>query len=745
MIPVPWHKRIVLVRRRLCLYPAPEPMRRSRLFWVTSCLVSLAVIIFCVYFITLLTARYDAFQLNAEDLGIMDQALWNTVHGHFLRQTICNIVYDTNCGPTPEGIVRFAIHFEPLLVPISLIYFVWSNPKILLVLQTLVVASGAFPAFWLARLRLRNELAAVLIALLYLLYPAQQQALVFDFHAVTLTAAFLLYLLYFMYTCRTTWMFVFALLAMMCKEEIPLVVAMFGLWSAIFQMRRSGWVLFGIGLVWFFLAMKVIIPHFSPTGQPLLSSRYGQLDSPVDFLQFVLRHPKGFFQQYIWEPDRRAYLVVLLSPALYLPLLAPWIFFMALPSLSINLLSSNPSMYSGLFHYNAEIVPVLIFSTIEALLLICWLTGVFVVGLRTLLARAPSMNDIGIGTAIPSSHLGHVASTVLLVGLLGGVLWSSLYTNYYFHGQLPYSRDFSWPYTTARLQLTQRFIDRIPPTASVSTQNKLVPHLSHREHIYYFPYAEDLADYILLDIYTDLYPFDSTTFMSEVQKVIMSGHYGIVAAQDGLLLLQRGLPSPGLSSGSPAQSVTGADPTQVLLNLPASFCSNIYVASQQAAKLPHPLKADFTTPAEEAVRLVGFQVNAPETFDISESTLSFSTYWQVSSPLTTPLRLALLLWGDDGQVFFSSTDFAQLSWCPPTLWQPDNIVRISSVTYSLEGIKVPKGLAHMSIALLPLVQSSSTIMNVQARLPLHVIDAPDFVSADYSTRALQLMSLNMTD
>src|SRR5206468_1938973 len=99
-----------------------------------------------------------------------------------------NIVSDTNCYSL-QGITRFAIHFEPTLIPISLLYYIFPTPKTLLVLQTLVVTSGAFPAFWLARLRLRNEWAGVALALLYLLYPAQQIALIFDFHAVTLTSA----------------------------------------------------------------------------------------------------------------------------------------------------------------------------------------------------------------------------------------------------------------------------------------------------------------------------------------------------------------------------------------------------------------------------------------------------------------------------------------------------------------------------------------------------------------------------
>src|SRR5712691_11507389 len=208
-------------------------MPRTPLFCIAIGLVSLMALLFSGFFIAFVTSRQDAFLTAAEDMGNMDQAVWSIIHGQILHQTICNVVSDTNCY-SAAGFSRFAIHFEPMLFPVSLFYVIWSSPKTLLVLQTLIVASGAFPAFWLARLRLRNELAAVAIALVYLLYPAQQQATIFDFHAVTFTTSLLLFMLYFMYTRRTLWLFVFAILSMACKEEIPAVIALFGLWTMLF-------------------------------------------------------------------------------------------------------------------------------------------------------------------------------------------------------------------------------------------------------------------------------------------------------------------------------------------------------------------------------------------------------------------------------------------------------------------------------------------------------------------------------
>ena len=94
----------------------------------------------------------------------------------------------------------------------------------------------------------------------------------------------------------------------------------------------------------------------------------------------------------------------------------------------------------------------------------------------------------------------------------------------------------------------------IPESASVSAQSSLVPHISERKSIYLFPYQDTSADYIFLDTTSYFYPFQSSySYISEVKNVLMGGNYGVVAAQDGYLLLKRGLPAPGISPLSPVQ------------------------------------------------------------------------------------------------------------------------------------------------------------------------------------------------
>src|SRR5260221_12714041 len=84
-------------------------------------------------------------------------------------------------------------------------------------------------------------------------------------------------------------------------------------------------------------------------------------------------HPLSIIKGHVLEPSHMLYLRKLLAPAGYLPLLAPWVLVLATPTFALNLLSSPPNMYSGDFPYNAEIVPILIFASIEATGLIVWM------------------------------------------------------------------------------------------------------------------------------------------------------------------------------------------------------------------------------------------------------------------------------------------------------------------------------------------------------------------------------------
>src|SRR6266699_2225223 len=201
--------------------------------------------------------RYDTFKATAFDLGNMDQVLWNTIHGRLFQFT--NQAVDWYGPPT-----RLAVHFEPILLPLSLLYAVHADPRILLVFQTLALASGALPVFLLTRRYIPEwPLFAPLLATAYLLSPALLGLNIFDFHPVSLATPLLLYAILALTHRHYVWFLIACVLACMCKEDIPLAVALLGIlliWK--YKLPRLGTALIIGGLLWSFLAFKVIIPHF---------------------------------------------------------------------------------------------------------------------------------------------------------------------------------------------------------------------------------------------------------------------------------------------------------------------------------------------------------------------------------------------------------------------------------------------------------------------------------------------------
>lgn len=538
---LPWQKRLMIFRKKLSQpYVLPEEMPHGPLFWIATGLVTCAVILFCAYFITYMIGMHEIFNTNAEDLGIMDQAIWNTLHGNILHMTICNPISDTNCAG-PDGVMRFAIHFEPTLFPISLIYLIWSDPRMLFVFQTIVVGLGAFPAFWLARLRLRNEIAAVLVAVIYLLYPSLQQAITFDFHAVTLTASLFLFAFYFLYTRKTIPLIVCAILIIGCKEQMPLPIFMIGLWTLIFQERwRLGLTFMAIGIIWFLVALFVIMPMSSPTGEPLLLSRFDHVSGGGDsgstgIIGSLLTNPIGVIQDYILENARQNYLRILLLPLICLPLLAPHVLAIAAPALAINLISSNPQMHSGLFQYNADIAPTLIFASIEGIVLLRWLW-------KKVSEKVFSKLKIKNESWLRRSSFWIHASLAIMVLLL--TLASTIRYDRQFHARMPIVPNFFWPTPTHHSKIGHEILELIPDDATIAVQSRLTPHLSQRETVYLFPYAKDQVDYILLDMVMDYYPYeDRESYTESIRETLESGDYGIVTARDNFLLLQRGIPT----------------------------------------------------------------------------------------------------------------------------------------------------------------------------------------------------------
>ena len=113
-------------------------------------LLILAVAGYAVYFSYLTVTRYAAFEARALDMGNLNQAIWNTAHGNWFHLT-----------NQPGTVNRLSLHVEPILVPISWLYRLYSEPPMLLVLQAASWPWALLPLYVLARPSVRAEWLAL--------------------------------------------------------------------------------------------------------------------------------------------------------------------------------------------------------------------------------------------------------------------------------------------------------------------------------------------------------------------------------------------------------------------------------------------------------------------------------------------------------------------------------------------------------------------------------------------------------
>ena len=348
---------------KVTVFPKSEVSSKAR--W------SLTVILcgFALYFIVYVIFRHAAFDTAGFDLGNVSQSMWNTLRGKPLAMTTMQDVSS-----------RWALHFEPILLLFVPLYAVFPSPVMLTVLQVLVVAGGAVPIFWLGRRLSGSDWAGVLYAGVYLMYPALQAAVVFDFHGVTLAATFLAFALWALLQRRYVAFGTASLLAMSCKEDMPLLVLTMGLYILLIQRQwQVGLITVVISVIWFVMANFVIIPAHSPIGDNIHIVRYGDLgDSMDEVIVNVFTRPLRVLAV-AFESTRLPYWLLLTMPVAFTSLLDPAVFLMALPTLAINTLSSNSATYTpDTFHYTAPIVPFIVVSSVSGVARLSrWLASEF--------------------------------------------------------------------------------------------------------------------------------------------------------------------------------------------------------------------------------------------------------------------------------------------------------------------------------------------------------------------------------
>ena len=513
--------------------------------WLAWALLALLVLVDSILVCQHSVARYQTYHADAFDLGNMNQAVWNTLHGNPFRFT--NRGLDWFGPPT-----RLGIHVEPILLLLAPFYLINSGPETLIVIQNVAMALGAIPLFMLSLRRLPTlPLLGVAFAASYLLAPEFLGAALWDFHSVALATPLLILAIWALDAGRYRTFAIAAILAALTKEDIALSLALLGLLIIVWRRRPGvGLIVTLLSVAYAALCFLVILPHFNGgiSGGNNFWYRYAWLGGSAGAaLKNILANPLLPFT--ILDANRFGYLAMLLRTGGGLGVFMPALWLCALPELAVNILSSHVEQYSGFFQYNAVILayvmPAAIYgvaalwearhrveagapsprppwpaeTALRARIVALW--RLLLWGWRWLLEHIP----------VPSRW---IAPLVILWLLVTG-WWNLTTTAGGMIGSFWHAGDHPIPQQAQ----VDALLDRVPQSASVAATDSLNPRLSSRYTIYLMPDPQSyLADYVAVDIPNAI----SVSRADDKQMLgimLQSGHYQLVGRVGDVMLLHR--------------------------------------------------------------------------------------------------------------------------------------------------------------------------------------------------------------
>ncbi len=307
-----------------------------------------------------------------EDHGVIQQVLMSS----WLRAPF-------QCEPCLNG-SYLGDHLAFTLLFVAPILGIFQKPEVLFVIQSVILAAGAFFLIRLGPLHQRRDLWGLAL-LIVLCHPHFRHTwYLIDFREDHLAFLFLALSGIGIIQQNRVLFVVAAILSALSKENIGLILPMVCLVG--FLLSRSSRLqsktkrlnliyplAFAASLVWVILTFKVFMPHFQGGAQSqqeiaVRLSSFGK--TPTEILTRLISHPIDTLQLILADAagsSGRRYLGQLLIPWILFTIRGwPWLL-AALPGIAMNLISSKLEQRSLQWHYELIIYPFLILALLEGI------------------------------------------------------------------------------------------------------------------------------------------------------------------------------------------------------------------------------------------------------------------------------------------------------------------------------------------------------------------------------------------
>ncbi len=460
--------------------------------------------------------QHYGLKTQMNDLGNMDHAIWMASKGNWsMPQSNC---FD---GPIRS---RFGLHANLIFWILAPLYWLWPHPEILLILTSCACAVAGVGLYFFARSKIENSWWATIPAISFWLSPIVQEANLYDFNVLTLATAFFVWMLWAFDKGRIKTGWILLVLAILCKENVPLVMILYGVYLLLKRRYPLGLQVLLINVLYLIFLDKLFVPFFTH-GNGLWASpinHYTWLGTKLSEVPTNFIHQLPQVVSLILRPDRlRVVIYFLLSGAIVA--FREWkMLLLLIPALLESLLSNS--------NWSTQIVGTYYWILPEAVIISA-----------IVLTAQKSTKTI---------------RQIILLYLLGATMFFS-----WAFSPLPYGMGSSWDnyaLNKNEYRTLKEIRKLIPSNASISIQNNLGPHFSHREDIATFPFRLKTAQYVVLHL-RYIFGRDSGYFYrNSFQIVIPTGSkealydflisgetkWKLIFKRDGFYVFVRGQSSP---------------------------------------------------------------------------------------------------------------------------------------------------------------------------------------------------------
>jgi uncharacterized membrane protein len=405
-------------------------------------------------------------------------------------------------------------HFHPVLVLLAPLYWIWADPRMLLLAQAALLAASALPVYRFSVRHIGRRPALVFMVAYGASWPIQ--AMVdFDFHEVAFAVPLIALTIDALDRHAYRTVFVCCVLLLAVREDMGAFVVAVALLLAFRHRVRLAAALAAIGVAGYLLATAIVLPALSPTH----SFGYWSYDSLGPNLPSALwsslRNPWRVVNSF-FSPWRKSHtLIMLLAPTAFAAVGSTYLL-LSLPFLAERFLSSREVLWTVHYQYSGVLAPIVAMAAVDT------------VGKLT---------------------RGIDASRALRIAFAGAAAAAVLVCTVFFVHLFPMTRllnggAFTW---TKHMAAITQALRVVPSHVCVEADDRFTPHLTGRDYVSLVG-RNPATTWLVIDHTHTVTGFDAPT-PGFAQAQALSAGFKIVFEQDKVVVLHLDAPVQPFCAG----------------------------------------------------------------------------------------------------------------------------------------------------------------------------------------------------